>query len=68
MNLKGEPKTMNKVQSMLSELGWNKSRTLEFKDYASKGYIPGRVVREENRIYKVLCEFNELSATVSGRM
>jgi ribosome biogenesis GTPase len=59
---------MNKVQTILKEFGWNKSRTLEFKDYALKGYIPGRIVCEENRIYKVVSEFGELTATVSGRM
>lgn len=59
---------MNKVQTILTEFGWNKSRTLEFKDYTLKGYIPGRIVRGENRIYKVMSESGELTATVSGRM
>ena len=51
----------------LSELGWDEFFAGAFEPFASKGYKPARVVREQRDAYLVRGPAGELKARVSGR-
>ena len=50
----------------LHELGWSSF----FQQHVMPGgtRIPGRVVEEQRAVYRVACEFGELSAETSGSL
>ncbi len=52
----------------IHSLGYDDFYAKNFALHGAKGYVPGRIVREESQIYRVLCEAGELRATVSGRL
>ncbi|MEO7406007.1 MAG: ribosome small subunit-dependent GTPase A [Vicinamibacterales bacterium] len=56
------------MTSRLAELGWNQRFAASFKEHASQGRVPGRVVLEHTHIYRVGTEGGEVLARVSGRL
>lgn len=52
----------------LEQLGWNSFFIEHFKPYEQKGYLTGRIASEHKNSYRVLTEFGELLAEVSGKM
>jgi ribosome biogenesis GTPase / thiamine phosphate phosphatase len=52
----------------LETLGWNDFFRENFKDYADRGYLAGRVYLENRRSFWLYTEAGEIKADVSGRM
>lgn len=52
----------------LDALGWTVQRQMEFDEYAAKGLIPGRVVREHRSYFGVATHSGEVSAQITGRL
>ncbi len=54
--------------SELERYGWNETREAGFAPYRSKAWIPGRVVSEHKRMYRLRTEGGELLAELSGKL
>ncbi len=52
----------------ISELGWSRCLSEDFRPYEEQGFVPARVVREERRHYQLVTEAGEVIAEVSGRL
>ena len=52
----------------ISELGWSRCLSEDFRPYEEQGLVPARVVREERRHYQLVTEAGEVIAEVSGRL
>lgn len=52
----------------LEALGWSSQRQEEFKAYAARGMMPGRVVSEHRSHFRVATRATELSAVITGRL
>lgn len=52
----------------LNKLGWCEYFQSSFEEYSEKGYIAGRIVAAYMHIYRVVTEFGELTAEISGKL
>jgi len=52
----------------LDILGWNDFFVRGYNQYKDLGYHPGRVASQHKNIYRLLSEYGELTAKVSGKM
>ena len=52
----------------LKTLGWNEFFEEEFLQFKEQGYEVGRIALEHKKMYRVLTEYGELLAEVSGKM
>jgi ribosome biogenesis GTPase len=52
----------------LEALGWDAAREGEFRPFAAKGLVPGRISLEHNHIYRVLTADDEVLAEAAGRI
>jgi len=48
--------------------GWNETRENEFREYRERGWIPGRILLEHKRMYRVWTEQGELLGELSGKL
>ena len=55
-------------QTILDDLGWDRSFALAFEALNDKALTPGRVSIEHNHIYRVLTRKGELLAETAGRL
>lgn len=59
---------MRLYKMQLSELGYNNYFRNMFNDYDNGGCFPGRVIGQERRQYRLVCENGELPAVATGRL
>lgn len=52
----------------LYKIGWSEYFQSSFDEYSEKNYIPGRVAAAYMHIYRVITEYGELTAEVSGKL
>ncbi len=52
----------------LVQFGWNELVARDFESHSTRGFIPGRVIFEDNLGYRVQTAEGELVATLAGRL
>lgn len=52
----------------LTSLGWNKFYEQQLTDNNKDGLIAGRVAAEQKQLYRIITEYGELNAEITGKM
>lgn len=53
---------------MITHYGWSLDLQRDFAPHAARGHVPGRITVQQRGLYRLISDYGELAAEVSGRL